>query len=258
MSVSNSPVASKNTLAPFLNHLNTAQKEAYRSIERVSSPFELLELYIPSKSKKDETKQNPIFSKIYDYFIGVHLEINLGLKERQNKLIAESLTLADLCQDLPMNPSMREDFCDQLDQINLKRVEALNHLSDLNSIVSVSKIALTGLTAAVSSTFVWRVIQDASNNCNPTSIWTRTNEEMLKQCPSITNPSYFASTAFEYLTPLFAAYMLVDQLSDGGFLSAVLNNPLSKRMAAYNRLSLGIVTRVSLIKDSILNLIKNR
>ncbi len=254
MTVSATPVVSKNTLAPFLDHLNTAQREAYQAIERVSSPFELLAYYAPSK--KDKTESTPLFSRIYDYFIGVHLTINLGLKDRQNKLVAENLTLADLCEGLPMNTATREDFCDQLDQINLNRVEALTHLSELNSVVCISKIALAGLTSALSLSFVMRVIQDASNNCSPISALARGNAQLLKQCPSITNPSYFTSTAFEYLTPLFAAYMLVDQLSEGGFLSAVFDNPVSQRMAAYNRLSLGILTRVSAIKDRILGLIK--
>lgn len=256
MTVSASSVVSKNTLTPFLDHLNKAQKEAYQAIERVSSPFELLEYYAPKKPKEDGVEATPLFSKIYDYFIGAHLRINSDLKDRQNKLVAENLNLADICEGLPINSATREDFCDQLDQINLNRVEALSHLSELNSLVCISKIALAGLSSALSLSFIARVIQDASQNCSAVSVLERENIALLKQCPSITNPSYFTSTALEYLTPLFAAYMLVDQLSEGGFLSAVFDNPVSQRMAAYNRLSLGILTRVSSIKDRILGLIK--
>ncbi|MCH9633910.1 MAG: hypothetical protein S4CHLAM7_06440 [Chlamydiae bacterium] len=241
-----------NSITPLMDHLREAEKEAYLFIQKATAPSEILSNYAsPSTSEK------PLLSRIYDYYLGSHENIASGIKAKQHSLIADDHNLVDLIANLPFNSALKEEVCEKLDQITLNRVEALEQASDLNAITCISKISLSGFTAALSIGFIARIAQDYVSFCSANVPFRTIQNHLTAQCPSLSNPTYFTTTAMCYALPLVAIYQFIHQMSNDSVIGSLIPHPISEKMTEHHKLSVGILMQISSIKDRILNLIKS-
>lgn len=231
-----------------LDYFDHVEKESYLILDN-PSPTQTLKRFVPSRAEQDQ-KSPTFFQNIYYYLVGIHKDIDFNISDAEHKAVTNHLNLLEQLEETSLEPTLREQIAQHIDQVALKQVEAYEHIKKMNARHCISKLGLTFLSSALMISFFAKLYYDIAFCKSPDNVFG--DQSARIPCPSITDHNYLTRMLMWTTLPLVGLKKMVEFTREKNFLGLFMEASQDDSSECIKNIALNSLMQANLAKSLIL------